>query len=115
MPHIRRLGFKGSFPHFRRHREGRNELLTFQFDKWGTGKFVIEVAVAPLGDFTTYWGKTIPPGKLTAYDLHDRLRLGAETPQLNHWFELGSNPDRVAVCIVDLIEGQADEYYRSRF
>jgi len=113
VPRIRRLGFKGSFPHLRRHRDGRNELLTFQFDKWGTGKFVIEVAAAPHGDFTAYDGKTIPPGRLTAHDLSERRRLGAEDPTGDYWFELGSEPDRVATHIVDLIKRQADEYYRN--
>ena len=112
VPRIRKLGFKGSFPHFRRYRDGRNELLTFQFDKYGTGKFVIEIAVAPQGDFTTFWGKVIPAGRLTAHDLGTRLRLGTESTQADNWFEFSSNPDVVIDQILSLIESQSDEYYR---
>lgn len=34
VPVLRERGFKGSFPHFRRIRPDRIDLLTVQFDKW---------------------------------------------------------------------------------
>jgi hypothetical protein len=40
VPELRRRGFKGSFPHFRRAAAQRIDLLTFQFDKWGAGRGV---------------------------------------------------------------------------
>ncbi len=87
IPELRRLGFKGSFPHFRRISD-HVDLLTFQFDKWGGG-FVVEVTRGEVGGFTTYWGKHIPANKLKAWDLdlkhRDRLqpREGGGT---DSWF-----------------------------
>ena len=109
VPVLRDLGFRGSFPHFRRHRGNRNELLTIQFDKYNKGKFVIELGVVPFGEFTTYFGKAIAPSKLTAHDLADRLRLGAESESGDHWFDVKAKPvDQIAL----LLETKADAYYR---
>lgn len=44
VPEIRKRGFKGSFPHFRKISEDKIDLITFQFDRYGGG-FVIEVGV----------------------------------------------------------------------
>lgn len=112
VPRIRELGFKGSFPHFRRHREDRNELLTFQFNKYGTGEFVIELGVASFGDYLTYFGKSIPPGKLTAHDLGERLRLGAESERDDQWFDLTKHAGAVADQVVELLESKADGFFR---
>ena len=71
IPVLRRKGFKGSFPHFRRLTSDRINLLTFQFDKYGRG-FVIEIANCKVTGFTTYWGEKIQPNKLTAHDLVNR-------------------------------------------
>lgn len=110
VPVLRDMGFRGSFPHFRRHRDNRNELLTIQFDKHGTGKFVIELGVVQFGDFTTYFGKTIGPSKLTAHDLGERVRLGAE-PNGDHWFDIATEP---LEQIVSLLQNQADAYFREQ-
>jgi hypothetical protein len=49
VPVLRSLGFKGSFPHFRRESAERIDLLTFQFSLGG-GKFVVEVgSFSPAG------------------------------------------------------------------
>ena len=109
VPELRKLGFRGSFPHFRRHRDERNELLTIQFDKYGRERFVIELGVAPFGDFRTYFGKTVGPSKLTAHDLGERFRLGAESDGGDYWFEIEAEPIDE---IVSLLETQADAYYR---
>ncbi|WP_205504376.1 DUF4304 domain-containing protein [Rufibacter psychrotolerans] len=74
IPVIREKDFKGTFPHFRRTKSGRTNLLTFQFDKYGGG-FVIELANWHEPDFKTSWGKEIPLNKLTAHDLNERLRI----------------------------------------
>nr|WP_319490991.1 DUF4304 domain-containing protein [uncultured Desulfobacter sp.] len=112
VPKLREIGFKGSFPHFRRSRENRNELITFQFDKYGTGDFVIEIASAPLGDFSTYWGKIIPQNKLRANDLNERLRIGASSHNADSWFNLGSNPNDVIMNILKLINTQGDDFFK---
>ena len=109
VPVLRSLGFQGSFPHFRRQRDGRNELLTFQFDKYGSGKFVIELGVVEYGDYKTYLGDTIAPSKLTAHHLAKRLRLGAKSEREDHWFDMATQPTDQ---IISLLETQADEYFR---
>jgi hypothetical protein len=83
VPEIRKRGFKGSFPHFRRISEDKIDLMTFQFDRYGGG-FVIEVGVCSPEGFTHSWGE-IPPNKVTAHDLNpnNRLRLKEKDGQ---WF-----------------------------
>jgi hypothetical protein len=73
VPKLHASGFKGSYPHFRRFAASGIHLLTFQHDKWGGG-FVIEIACAPSAGITTYWGKAIAPGKVTAWDIHPEGR-----------------------------------------
>lgn len=43
VPELNNIGFKGSFPHYRRIKQNRVDLLMFQFDKWGGG-FLIEIS-----------------------------------------------------------------------
>ena len=43
IPALRRDGFTGRYPHFRRRLDNRIELLTFQTDKWG-GSFRVEAS-----------------------------------------------------------------------
>jgi hypothetical protein len=91
-PELRRAGFTGSFPHFRRVREAV-DLITFQFDRHGGG-FVIEVAKGEPAGFTTHWGKHIPANKLTAWDLHpdQRRRLKPSSGSgTDSWFRYDSS------------------------
>ena len=74
IPELRKIGFSGSFPHFRRINNSEIHLLTFQFDKYGGG-FIIEIAKAQNKPFKTYWGKVIEQNKLTAHDLNERIRI----------------------------------------
>jgi hypothetical protein len=73
VPRLREYGFAGSFPHFRRLRPDRIDLLTFQFDRHGGG-FVIEIGQCPPQGFTTYWGKQVAPDKITTWDLSPKER-----------------------------------------
>jgi hypothetical protein len=110
VPRLRGLGFTGSFPHFRRPDGERNQLLTFQFDKYGSGRFVIELAVAPRGEFTTYWGKVIPESKLTAHDLAERLRLGAADGG-DSWLSIGKDVLRSTDEILELLRTQGQRFF----
>jgi hypothetical protein len=89
IPVLRKKGFKGSFPHFRRITSDRINLLTFQFDRHGGG-FVIEITNCQPNGFTTSWGTKIEPNKLTAHDLFNRKRIQAnmDTPNslTDDWF-----------------------------
>jgi Domain of unknown function (DUF4304) len=85
---LREKGFKGSFPHFRRLRDEKIDLLTFQFDKWGGG-FVIEISMCPPDGITTHWGEYISPNRVKAWHIHPnkRLRLQPRLGSSRHeWF-----------------------------
>lgn len=73
VPELRKLKFKGSFPHFRRTIEGKTSLLSFQFDRYGGG-FVINLSKWDKPEYKTHWGKTIQLNKLTAFDLDPQNR-----------------------------------------
>ena len=94
IPALRDIGFKGSFPHFRRITPERINLLTFQFDRHGGG-FVIEITNCGPNGFTTSWGKEIQPNKLTAHDVNKRKRIQANmstTSSLtDDWFRYDKN------------------------
>src|SRR5262245_51361703 len=88
IPDLRRRGFKGSFPHFRRIHDSRIDLLTFQFYSSG-GSFVVEIAqCGPTG--VSRWTH-VPPNKVTAWDVTNRLRLGTDRAagKSDHWFVFG--------------------------
>ena len=110
VPRLKSLGFNGSFPHFRRVRNLRNELLTIQFDKYGTGRFVIELASAPTGAFITYWGKEISESKLTAHDLSERFRLGSSLGK-DSWFSIDTDPNNTIEMVVKLLDSQGQAYF----
>jgi hypothetical protein len=108
MPELRRQGFKGSFPHFRRI-STRVDLLTIQFDRNGGG-FVLEVAESrEITGFTTHWGKHIPAEKLTAWDLHPDHRKRLQPKQgsgTDCWFRydgLLTDCDTVAYKALEII------------
>lgn len=117
VPILRERGFRGTLPHFRRLKEDRTELLTFQFNRYG-GQFVVEVAVGPAERFVTYWGKEITPKKLTAHDLNDRLRLGPKMEgKEDYWFifEGAGEKSMEELCslLVEYIETEAEPYWAS--
>lgn len=89
IPMLRKLNFKGSFPHFRRLTEKRINLLTFQFDRHGGG-FVIEIANCSTINYKTSLDISIVPNKLTAHSVCVRKRIQAnmKTPSssTDDWF-----------------------------
>jgi hypothetical protein len=86
IPVLRKRGFGGSFPHFRRITPDAVRLLTFQFHIYG-GSFFIEVASCSAEAYTG-WGAHIPADKVCAHDLpFGRTRLGAVDNQVDHWFK----------------------------
>jgi len=96
IPWIRRSGFAGSFPHFRRIGDEFVELLTFQFDRNGGG-FVVEIARCPPDGIVTPGGKMIPPSKVKAWDLHPYRRkrvVANEAPGTDGWFRFDRQAPR---------------------
>lgn len=116
VPALRQLGFKGSLPHFRRQRESRIDLLTVQFDRHGGG-FVVELSQCGIEGITTYWGKFLSAGKVTAHDLHpsQRHRLGSPGPDADNWFRFddGTSPMAVADSLCAHID-EAERWWTTR-
>jgi uncharacterized protein DUF4304 len=118
VPVLRNMGFSGSFPHFRRIRESRIDLLTFQLNRHG-GSFVVEVATCAPEGFTTHWGEHIPPQRVQAHDVHpeQRLRLGSHPPeQTDHWFhyepETSGSYTNTALQVLPLLRTEAEEFWQ---
>ena len=112
VPELRKRGFKGSFPHFRRVNGDSIELITFQFNKWGTGDFVIEIAKCHNDVLKTSWGEFVSPERINAQHLDRRLRLGALNEGSDHWFKysvFSSNFRR----IIKLLDTQALKWWRA--
>ncbi|MCG2591159.1 DUF4304 domain-containing protein [Ramlibacter sp. XY19] len=116
VPALRLVGFKGSYPHFRRLSGPYVDLLTFQFDKWGGG-FVLEITRASAAGFTTHWGMLIPASKLTALDLHpdSRRRIQPrEGSDTEAWFRYDNRPVAdVSKQVLDVLP-DAEAWWASR-
>lgn len=117
VPSLRALGFKGSFPDFRRIGSDRIDLLTVQFDRHGGG-FIIEVSRCPPNGITTSWGKQIPSNQVTAWDQHpnQRHRLGSPKPGVDgHWFRFDDGtPTDVVANQATLFLEEADRWWNGR-
>src|SRR4051812_493253 len=106
VPFLHDEGFSGTFPHFRRIAPAGIDLITFQFDQHGGG-FVIETGCAPLQGTTLYWGKQVPPEKITAWDLHPdkrkRIQMRAGSSQ-EDWFRYDNGDfDSAAEAALELL------------
>ncbi len=123
IPELRKLQFKGTFPHFRRIFEERLNLLTFQFDKYGGG-FIIEIANCDAKGFTTSWGKEISLNKLTVYDLFKRKRIYSDVASndssTDNWYRYDRTSLKEFINIYDSICDEvlenltlAEDYWRN--
>jgi hypothetical protein len=113
VPDLRKRGFSGSFPHFRRITETSTHLITFQFDKHGSGNFVVELAKAPAGDFQMYWGEIVPAKKLTAHHINDRFRLRTLSSTSDCWFnsqDFTTTPTAAAQELLRLLDTQGEQW-----
>jgi hypothetical protein len=113
---MRAHGFQGSFPHFRKIiPEIRTELVTFQIDRHGLPKFVVEVGAHGPSPFNTPWGELIETSKLTVISLptRHRLRLGAADIDSDHWFQIDDTIDRTMQSIGQILETQGQRHFDS--
>jgi len=86
IPFFREQGFKGSFPHFRRTKEDRINLLTFQFSLY-SAQFVVEISNCSVNGILTSWNKEIKPANCTAHDMLRRYRIGSIKNKTDYWFD----------------------------
>ncbi len=89
IPFLREQGFRGSFPHFRRIKDDRINLLTYQFNL-NSPKFVVEISNCSPKGISMSWGKDIKPSKCTAHDMYARLRVGSIKNNGDYWFDFSS-------------------------
>lgn len=75
VPLLRKLGFKGSYPHFRRILNERVDTVGFQFSQWGP-QFYVEIGVADPNGYTLLDGTHFPPSTLKYYQCPVRVRIG---------------------------------------
>lgn len=120
IPALRKQGFKGSLPHFRRRNDQNIDLITFQFNNWG-GSFVVELASCPTEGTTMPWGESIPPNKVTAHHMYERFRLGSNAlGEDGTWFSFekaDSEEDyaRVAKDVLDQLKTSDTTWISSFF
>src|SRR4051794_35887 len=111
VPVLRGLGFRGSFPHFRRVDESQVEMLTFQFSSAG-GEFVVEIGKFPLEGYRLRC-RVIPACEVKMSHLLRRFRLGAKDEDSDHWFNYKRGDyGEVAESVVSHLRGQALEWWR---
>ena len=117
VPLIRKCGFSGSFPHFRRFGPTKTDCLCFQFDKYGGG-FVVELGEGPTDDLVFLWGEIRPVAKLTIPDLDfgSRARLAScPRPVGEQWFRYDTGTDQAfasAAKAVQALLPQMEAWFR---
>jgi hypothetical protein len=121
VPVMRRLGFKGSFPHFYRESGGHVDLLAFQF-RLGGGSFVVELSYAEPDRKNIYFDKEAQVSKLRVSQTSNRLRLGAQGPSSDNRFSFEpsgllkrqADYDQLAAEVAALIEQQAQTWWTQK-
>jgi hypothetical protein len=119
VPTLRDMGFRGSFPHFRRQRGEQLDLLTFQFSQWG-GSFVVEIAHCPAAGYMLRTGETVSPNRARVHHQHyrTRLRLGVRPRPNNrdHWFHFEPDSPTIysdtALEVLPLLRSQAEHFWQ---
>ena len=104
VPLLRKMGFRGSYPHFRRILEHRVDTIGFQFSQWGP-QFYVEIGVAEPDGNTLLDGTNFPPTSLKYYQCPERARLG-ELP-----FDFDERPaDPIADLVINLFVAAESEW-----
>lgn len=85
IPFIRSNGFKGSYPHFRREKDNKLNLLTFQFSLYSS-QFVVEIANCPIEGYITPWDKYLKPAECRVAYFGNRLRVGSIKNKAGYWY-----------------------------
>ena len=121
VPTLRALGFRGSFPHFYRDRDGQLDLITFQFSRNG-GQFVAELSFAtPDRSNLPKPFRALPPSQLRSFHSMRRKRLGG-SGHGDHWFvyassndssRLAASPEEIAACCAELLRTEGESWWRS--
>ena len=115
IPKLRKVGFKGSFPHFYRVVGSHVDLVNFQFYSGG-GSFCINLGFADPPRQNVYFQSETEPRKLRVAQTRERLRLGSIGGK-DSWFSFGSAEDSrqpvrwIGMKVVELFESQAEQWW----
>ncbi len=109
VPELRAMGFKGSFPHFRRSRKGW-DYLSFEFRHRYGGAFAVEVGRRKDGE-----AGEVPDNEMNAFWARTRERLGTIRSGEDHWFSYDDalirfgkrRFERLLPQVLELIEAEA--------
>jgi hypothetical protein len=110
LPEIKKSGYSGTFPHFRKKDGNSANFLSFQFNKYG-GSFIVEAGWSnSLEKDLPAWSKKIPFGKLNYghININKRKRLQPKNTGPDFWFDYSkfteqSQFDNLALLIVKLL------------
>lgn len=123
VPHLKSVGFKGSFPHFYRQNTTHIDLLSFQFNLNG-GSFVVEIAYVDSDRNNVFLDKDTPISKFRVSQTSKRLRLGAKSEEKDYWFVFkrknnfcplslkSPNFEKIAQDVVRLIKSQGESWWQ---
>jgi hypothetical protein len=119
VPCLRDMGFRGSFPHFRRSRDGQLDLLMFQFSQFSR-KFCVEVSYCELTGCKLHTGEMIPADRARVYHQNPcrrfRLRVRPATEHQGQWLPFGLDSDEIyssaASEILPLLRTQAEHFWQ---
>jgi len=85
IPFLRDHDFKGSYPHFRRVKGDRLNLLTFQFSLYAS-RFVVEISSCPAVGDVVVLGKTLKPSECRVHYFGNRFRIGSVKNKTDYWY-----------------------------
>jgi len=88
IPFLRELGFKGSYPHFRREKDGKLNLLAFQFSLYSPS-FVVEISNCDPSGITLLDGKHFEPQKCRVHYTGNRMRIGSTDDPKSYSYDFG--------------------------
>ncbi len=116
VPEVRKIGFTGTFPHFRKKEDEIIGLLSFQFSNWGGG-FVVEIGKANK-DTLSKSGKDIPFEKLNHTYAQYRTRIKPKGIKGDYWYsyEMFKNDkefEKLAEFIIPLLP-QVEDFLQNR-
>ncbi len=86
IPFLRELGFKGSYPHFRREKDGKLNLLTFQFSLYSS-RFVVEITNCPTKGYRMGPDKFFKPSECRVQYMGYRWRIGSKRNNTDYWYD----------------------------
>ncbi len=113
VPEIRKFGFSGSYPHFRRMKDNKLEFISFQFSLYGPS-FIVEAGKTTKEQLSDL-SKDMPFEKLNHGNTAQRFRIKPDESISDHWYSFEdfikvADFENVARSIIPLIS-KAEEFF----